>query len=102
MKKDRAVLSFAYNSAKTTIDIKNLVSTLAISPTSTISISGYAQPTAPADDMRISLDRAVKLKNAIQSLYPRIQISISAYGSKREALCVSSSNRCAVVVVLKR
>ena len=101
-KKEKAVLSYSYNSAKTTGDIKTFLSTLAITPTSKISIAGYAQPTAPSDDLRISKDRAMKLKEAILALYPKVQVEVSANGSKKEALCENSSNRCAVVTILKK
>jgi len=101
-KKEKAVLSYSYNSAKTTGDIKTFLSTLAITPTSKISIAGYAQPTAPSDDVRISKDRAMKLKEAILALYPKVQVEVSANGSKKEALCENSSNRCAVVTILKK
>ena len=96
------MLSYSYNSAKTTGDIKTFLSTLAITPTSKISIAGYAQPTAPSDDVRISKDRAMKLKEAILALYPKVQVEVSANGSKKEALCENSSNRCAVVTILKK
>jgi len=101
-KKEKAVLSYSYNSAKTPGDIKTFLSTLAITPTSKISIAGYAQPTAPSDDLRISKDRAMKLKEAILALYPKVQVEVSANGSKKEALCENSSNRCAVVTILKK
>ena len=101
-KKEKAVLSYSYNSAKTTVDIKTFLSALAITPTSKISIAGYAQPTAPSDDLRISKDRAMKLKEAILALYPKVQVEVSANGSKKEALCENSSNRCAVVTILKK
>lgn len=67
----------------------------------TIEVVGYASKSAGQDDLRISLDRALNVKKALQRLHPDLKISAIGGGVKRNALCAKYANQCAVITIKK-
>ena len=91
---------FNYNSALIKSDINSKLKALGIGNNSEIEIVGYAQPTAPKDDRRISLARALKIQQLIAKAFPQAQSKILAMGSKKQSLCAATQNRCVLVKII--
>lgn len=64
-----------------------------------VTVVGYAQPTDPKTDPALSRQRAKTVVKALQSLQPKLTISSSGMGGKRNPLCKSFKNKCAVITV---
>jgi hypothetical protein len=94
------IFGFKYNSALVESDINSKLKALEIRSNSVIEIVGYAQPTAPKDDRRISLARALKIQQLIAKAFPQAQSKILAMGSKKQSLCAATQNRCVLVKII--
>ena len=94
------IFGFKYNSALIKSDINSKLKALGIGNNSEIEIVGYAQPTAPKDDQRISLARALKIQQLIAKAFPQAQSKVLAMGSKRQPLCATTQNRCVLVKII--
>ena len=94
------IFGFKYNSALIKLDINSKLKALGIRSNSLIEIVGYAQPTAPKDDRRISLARALKIQQLIAKAFPHAQSKILAMGSKKQSLCAATQNRCVLVKII--
>lgn len=66
-----------------------------------LQVIGYASNTIGQDDIRISLDRALEVKSALQRLYPKAVITALGGGTTNNRLCAKYENRCVVVRVTK-
>ncbi|CAN2227354.1 Sialidase_non-viral domain containing protein [Candidatus Nanopelagicaceae bacterium] len=94
------IFGFKYNSALVKTDINAELTALGLRSNSKIEIVGYAQPTAPKDDRRISLARALKIQQLIAKAFPQAQSKVLAMGSKKQPLCVATQNRCVLVKII--
>ena len=94
------IFGFKYNSGLVESDINSKLKALGIRSNSLIEIVGYAQPTAPKDDRRISLARALKIQQLIAKAFPHAQSKILAMGSKKQSLCAATQNRCVLVKII--
>jgi outer membrane protein OmpA-like peptidoglycan-associated protein len=66
-----------------------------------ITVTGYASKTAGEDDLRVSLDRALEVKNALAKLHPDLVIKAVGGGVTKNPLCSAFANQCAVVKVTR-
>jgi hypothetical protein len=64
-------------------------------------ITGYASKTSGEDDIRVSLDRALEVKNALAKLHPDLVIKAQGGGVKKNSRCAKYVNQCAVVKIIK-
>lgn len=94
------IFGFKYNSALVKTDINAELTALGLRSNSKIEIVGYAQPTAPKDDRRISLARALKIQQLIAKAFPQAQSKVLAMGSKMQPLCAATQNRCVLIKVI--
>ena len=94
------IFGFKYNSALVKTDINSELTALGLRSNSKIEIVGYAQPTAPKDDRRISLARALKIQQLIAKSFPQAQSKVLAMGSKKQPLCAATQNRCVLIKVI--
>ena len=62
-------------------------------------ITGYASSTSGQDDIRISLDRALNVKDWLLKMYPQLDIMALGSGTTKNKACAASKNQCATVSV---
>ena len=97
---ETSIFGFKYNSALVKTDINAELMALGLRSNSKIEIVGYAQATAPKDDRRISLARALKIQQLIAKAFPQTQSKVLAMGSKKQSLCAATQNRCVLVKII--
>ncbi len=94
-------INFAFASSALTSSDLALVKSLKLKKGAKVIVNGYAQASAGEDDLRISLDRAIEVRKAIQKYYPTVEVTVFGLGTKKNAACASAKNRCAVVIIKK-
>lgn len=68
------------------------------SSTKAISVTGYAEPSNPKSDVKLSQKRASSVAAYLAKKYPSLKITVSGKGGSISPLCTSSRNRCVVIV----
>jgi outer membrane protein OmpA-like peptidoglycan-associated protein len=101
-KRASRVVPFAKAKFKIGTSQAKVIKQLPIKASSIIVVTGYADATSGQDDIRVSLDRALEVKAAILKKYPKAQVTALGGGTRINALCTATKNKCAVVRVIKK
>ena len=62
-----------------------------------IIVTGYAEPTDPKGDFKLSLKRAKSVKAQLLKLNPKLNIEAKAGGTSYNSACASMRNKCVVI-----
>ena len=62
-----------------------------------IIITGYAEPTDPKGDFKLSLKRAQSVKAQLLKLNPKLSVEVVAGGTSYNSACASARNKCVVI-----
>lgn len=93
------VIPFAFNKYTLATPQKTIIKSLALKPSSTIQVIGYAQPSSKQADIAISLDRALEVKMAVAKLISKVNFRVLGSGSRNNKLCAAYKNKCVVVTI---
>jgi len=96
----QAVIPFGFNLFQIGSTQLKAIQALSIPKKGKLLINGYAQPTSGQDDIRISLDRAIEVKKYLAKVLPNVTIEVMGLGTKRQSLCSTYKNKCAIVKVV--